>query len=226
MVTRPARPCNNAVAANLTPLTPLQPHVLILPGWQNSGAAHWQSRWEALHGYTRVQQHDWDRPLRGDWIARLEDEVLAHCKASKMLSNSELSAPKNIGQNATFPYKNKVVLVAHSLGCIQVAAWAALSRNTYVVHAALLVAPGDVERADVRPLLPSWAPIVRTPLPFRSLLVGSRNDPFCSLARAQQLAHDWGSRFVDYGERGHINADSALGDWGEGHAWLHDLARA
>ena len=40
--------------------------VLTLPGWQSSGPAHWQSRWEALHGYVRVEQHDWMRPLRGD----------------------------------------------------------------------------------------------------------------------------------------------------------------
>ena len=49
--------------------------VLILPGWQNSGPDHWQSRWEALYGYQRVQQHDWMRPLRGDWSARLEETV-------------------------------------------------------------------------------------------------------------------------------------------------------
>ncbi|WP_204314112.1 alpha/beta hydrolase, partial [Klebsiella aerogenes] len=24
--------------------------VLLLPGWQNSGPDHWQSRWERLHG--------------------------------------------------------------------------------------------------------------------------------------------------------------------------------
>ncbi len=46
--------------------------VLVLPGWHNSGPAHWQSRWEAAHGYTRVQQHDWERPLRGDWQMQLE----------------------------------------------------------------------------------------------------------------------------------------------------------
>ncbi|MBA4060613.1 MAG: alpha/beta hydrolase, partial [Verminephrobacter sp.] len=47
-------------------------NTLLLPGWQNSGPDHWQSRWEALHGYHRVEQHDWMRPLRGDWSARLE----------------------------------------------------------------------------------------------------------------------------------------------------------
>ena len=51
-------------------------NVLILPGWQNSGPEHWQSRWEALHGYRRVDQHDWMTPRRGDWIARLEDVIL------------------------------------------------------------------------------------------------------------------------------------------------------
>ena len=51
--------------------------VLILPGWLNSEAAHWQSRWENAHGYARVQQHDWLRPLRGDWTVQLEEAVLA-----------------------------------------------------------------------------------------------------------------------------------------------------
>ena len=49
--------------------------VLLLPGWQNSGPGHWQTEWERLHGYQRVQQHDWMRPLRGDWTARLEEVV-------------------------------------------------------------------------------------------------------------------------------------------------------
>jgi len=52
------------------------PVVLLLPGWQNSGPAHWQSRWEQCYGDLRVEQHDWMYPLRGDWIARLEEVVL------------------------------------------------------------------------------------------------------------------------------------------------------
>ena len=76
--------------------------VLILPGWQNSGPLHWQSRWEAAHGFQRVEQHDWQRPLRGDWTARLEDVLLS------------LDEP--------------AVLVAHSLGCLAVAWWAQLEQ--------------------------------------------------------------------------------------------------
>lgn len=171
--------------------------VLILPGWQNSGAAHWQSRWEALYGYERVDQHDWMRPLRGDWIARLEDVLLSQ------------SGPS--------------VLVAHSLGCMLIAAWASHSRNTHLVKAALLVAPGDPERDELRPVLTSWAPVPMQALPFPSVLLGSHNDPYCSLERAQAFAGAWGSRFLDYGHGGHLNAESGLGDWPQGHEILTQL---
>lgn len=174
------------------------PHtVLILPGWQNSGPTHWQSRWEALHGFTRVQQHDWMQPLRGDWMVQLEEAVLA--------------AP------------HPVILAAHSLGCMLTAAWAAHSQNTHRVAAALLVAPGDPERDELRAVLKSWSPIVLQRLPFPSVLLGSQDDPYCSFERAQRFAQSWGSRFIDYGHRGHINADSNLGDWPEGLALLEQL---
>lgn len=174
-------------------------NILILPGWQNSGPAHWQSRWEKAHGYRRVEQHDWMNPQRGDWMARLEDVVLG----------------------ADGP----VVLVAHSLGCILTAAWAAHSRNTARVRGALLVAPGDAERDDLRDQLPSWSPIVRQSLPFPARLVGSHDDPYCRFDRAQGFAADWGARFTDLGNAGHINADSGLGDWPEGHAWLQEFTK-
>ena len=176
----------------------MKPHnVLILPGWQGSGPQHWQSLWQAQQGFQRVDQHDWLRPLRGDWIARLEDVVLS----------------------ANEP----VVLVAHSLGCMLVAAWASHSRNTHRVKAALLVAPGDVEREALRPVLTSWSPIALQPLPFKSTLVASQDDPYCSFERAQGFAAAWGSTLIDAGAVGHINADSGLGDWPQGRALLNEL---
>lgn len=168
--------------------------VLILPGWQNSGVEHWQSRWVRTHGYTRVEQHDWLRPLRGDWIARLEDVLLA-CE-------------------------EPAVLVAHSLGCIHVAAWAAHSNNTHRVKAALLVAPPDTERGDLRQILPGWSPVALQALPFHSLVFASRDDPFCSLQRAHQFATAWGAEFFEQAEGGHLNAESGLGDWPHAHAEL------
>ena len=173
------------------------PKVFLLPGWQNSGPDHWQSHWESLYGYERVEQHDWTRPLRGDWITRLEEVVL----------------------DSTAP----VLLVAHSMGCLLVAAWSAHSRNTHRVNAALMVAPGDAEREELRPILTSWSPIPLQRLPFKSVLVGSRNDPYCSEERARQFASAWGSDYVDYGSHGHINAESGLGHWPDGHALLRQL---
>jgi len=171
--------------------------VLLLPGWQNTGPDHWQSRWETRYGYTRVQQHDWMRPLRGDWMAQLEEAVLSHSQPC--------------------------VLVAHSLGCLLVASWAAHSRNTAKVRGALLVEPGDAEREELRPMLASWAPVTMQALPFNSLLFASHNDPYCSLERASAMAAAWGARCIDYGMAGHINADSGLGDWPDGHAHLMQL---
>ena len=173
-------------------------HVLILPGWQGSGPDHWQSRWERAHGYQRVEQHDWQRPLRGDWMARLED-VLLSC-----------SEP--------------AVLVAHSLGCITVAAWASHSKNLGRVKAALLVAPPDIARDDIGQMLPGWSAVPLQKLPFKTILLASGNDAFCSLQRAQAMASAWGSEFQDVGKRGHLNAESGLGDWPEAHAALARLA--
>lgn len=170
--------------------------VLILPGWQNSSPDHWQSRWERRYGYQRVAQHDWQRPLRGDWIARLED-VLLGCP-------------------------EPAVLVAHSLGCLAVAAWAAHSQNTHLVKAALLVAPPDTARADIGQMLPGWV-VPLQKLPFKTVVFASSNDPFCSIEQAQRLASAWGAMLTDIGARGHVNADSGLGDWLEAHTQLQQL---
>lgn len=175
------------------------PTVLILPGWQGSGPGHWQMHWARLYGYAVVEQNDWLHPLRGDWLARLDETVI--------------DAP------------GPVVLVAHSLGCLLVAAWASVSRHTARVRGALLVAPGDTEAPELQDRLPGWSPIVRQALPFRSLLVGSQNDPYCTAARAQALAHDWAARWVDLGAAGHINADSSLGDWPQGQSLLQTLLK-
>lgn len=171
--------------------------VLLLPGWQNSGPGHWQTLWEARHHYRRVEQHDWLQPRRGDWMARL-DEVIA---------DSDESA----------------VLVAHSLGCVLAAAWAAHSRHTSRVKGALLVALPDVEREDLRHTLPGWAPVPRQRLPFRAVQVASTDDPYCDIARAREFAMIWGTQFIDYGACGHLNADSGLASWPEGHVLLQDL---
>lgn len=171
--------------------------VLTLPGWQGSSPAHWQSRWEGLHGHKRVEQHDWLRPRRGDWMARLDEVVIGE--------------------------PGPLLLVAHSLGCHLVASWAAHSRHTAKVLAALLVAPPDLERDDMPPQLRAWRPVARTRLPFRATVVASSDDAFCADPRAAAMARDWGAGLVNVGRQGHINSDSGLGDWPDGLALLHQL---
>ncbi len=172
--------------------------VLLLPGWQDSGMTHWQSRWEALHGFRRVQQDDWLWPRRGDWLARLDEVLLED--------------------------ETPAVLVAHSLGCQAVAAWAAHSRLTPRVCAALLVAPPDIERDNAPPQVQRWAPIVRQRLPFASMVVASSDDPNCDVARAAGMAADWGSQWLLLGAHGHLNGESGLGDWDDGLALLRAMS--
>lgn len=186
-----------SVSVSTFPLSDLR--VLLLPGWLNSDPAHWQSRWEGLHSDQRVEQTDWQWPKRGDWMARLEEVLL------------ESDTP--------------AVLVAHSLGCQLVAAWASHSRHTQRVAAALLVGLPDIERPDMPPQLTTWRPIARKRLPFASMAVVSSNDPYCSAERAAEMAADWGSELMSMGPRGHLNGESGLGDWPEGRAMLHALVR-
>lgn len=173
--------------------------ILLLPGWQDAGPAHWQSRWEQLQGHRRVQQHDWWWPRRGDWMMQLEEAL------------------GNAGPPA--------VLVAHGLACHLVAAWAAHSQNTRRVAAALLVAPPDIERADMPPQVQAWAPIQGRPLPFASTAVLSADNPCCTPQRGLVIAADWGSEVIPLGRAGSLDADSGLGDWSEGLAMLQALLR-
>ncbi|GAA0682994.1 alpha/beta hydrolase [Kitasatospora atroaurantiaca] len=172
------------------------PTILVLPGYENSGPEHWQSRWEQeTPAFQRVEQADWDNPLVGDWVETLDKAV------------TDRPGP--------------VVLVAHSLGCITVAHWAA-SHPGREVRGALLVAPADIDTADV-PELVNFRPIPLQPLPFPSIVVASSDDPWCSPARSRLLADSWGSRFVDVGPYGHLNSASGLGSWPEGRALLAEL---
>lgn len=177
-----------------------------LPGWQSSGPAHWQTLWEAELGACRVEQADWIWPRRGDWMARLDEVLLDACEAD--------------GKDGK---DGKAILIAHSLGCQLVAAWAEHSQHTNLVHAALLVAPPDVERDDMAPNLFNWRPIRRSRLPFHALAIMSDDDPYGAPERVARMAADWGAELLDIGAHGHINDHSGLGDWPQGQALLQTL---
>jgi predicted alpha/beta hydrolase family esterase len=164
--------------------------ILFVPGYTNSGPEHWQTRWQSrLSTAHRVEQDEWSKPVREDWIEKLVNAVNA----------------------STRP----VVLVGHSLGVAT--AIHAVSRFTAPVAGAFFVAPPEVENPAIRPKhLMTFGPYPREPLPFPSVTIASRNDPFSSFDKAEDIAGAWGSLFVDAGEAGHLNAESGHGPWPEG----------
>ena len=168
--------------------------VLILSGLWNSGPKHWQTHWEARYpDWRRVEHRDWNDPVRDDWVAEL-DAAVATCQG----------AP---------------VLVAHSLGCMLAAHWAG-SSSPLRAAGAFLVAPSDVEAASYPIDANGFAPVPMARLPFPSLVLASTNDEFVTRERALAFAEAWGSRYVEIGAAGHVNADAGYGDWPEGERLL------
>jgi predicted alpha/beta hydrolase family esterase len=157
------------------------PPILIVPGLYNSGPDHWQSHWEReVPGAERVDQQTGSAPLLGDWTISLAEAVRQRPGA---------------------------ILVAHSLGCALVAHFAQVTGGRGV-GGAMLVAPADVNReGPAGRLLVGFSPIPRQRLPFPSLVVASRDDPYVEIERAEAFARGWGSEFVDLGRAGHINVD-------------------
>lgn len=165
--------------------------VLLIPGIGNSGPAHWQSLWEARYPQAvRVQQRNWDHPVCAEWA-----EVLDHA----------------IRQCAQPP-----IVVAHSLGCLVVARWAAYFPSP--IHAALLVAVPDPAAASFPAQATGFLPVPTTLAGRQLSLVSSSNDPFSSPAYTQECVTAWGAEHICLGARGHLNADSGLADWPEGWA--------
>lgn len=170
--------------------------VLVVPGLNNSGPQHWQSRWQRLYpGFERVEQEHWDVPALALWSRRLLEVLRA-------------------------PSTRPVLLVAHSFGCLTTVHSALTTEPLLeeLVAGALLVAPADPEKFGVSAEL-------RSSLPFPALLVGSQNDPWMAAGRALMWAKVWGAEYVDAGPLGHINAESDLGDWLYGQSLLQRLVQ-
>lgn len=180
--------------------TTQSPLLLLVPGLDGSGPGHWQTRWaNEMDNAQMVDLGLWAQPHRNTWINRLN---LAVHRAGR-----------------------PVVLVAHSLGCMLTAWWAKFEQPGWStpVIGAMLVAPPEVDFFPRDERLSNFAPAPSDPLPFPSLVVASRNDPWIGFSTAKLLARQWGSRFADAGEAGHINADSGLGSWEDGKRLLSQL---
>lgn len=182
-------------ARHLRDMKASEADILFIPGYGDSAADHWQSRWQAkLSTARRVAQSSWNDPVREEWTGAIAGAIDAARKP--------------------------VVLVAHSLGIS--AALHALADSRGKVAGAFLVAPPDLVEPGrlpsglARDSLRAFGPYPREPLPFPSITVASRDDPYGTFDHAGDIANAWGSFLVDAGNSGHINVDSGHGPWPEG----------
>jgi uncharacterized protein len=169
------------------------PTILIVPGWRDSGPGHWQSLWAQSLVGAVRVQQD-------NWISPVRNAWVSRIEELVMAQEEQ------------------VVLVAHSLGCI--ASTHLPPEATARIAGALLVAPADPER---RAQLIDFAPVPYQPLPYRSVVVASANDPYCPVRTAGAYARSWGSEFVRLQNAGHINIESGFGEWPLGLALLQSL---
>lgn len=179
---------------------------LVVPGLRDHAAQHWQTLLAAsdpaIRSVPPMGREDLDCARRVEAIERAVRSI-----------------------------EGPVLIVAHSGGCIMVAHWARQTRCQ--VHAALLVTPPDFE-TPMPPGYPTlaqldaggWLPVPRTPLPFRSIVAASHNDPLGTYERVGLLARDWGSELADLGEVGHLNPASGYGAWPQALDFIERLSAA
>jgi predicted alpha/beta hydrolase family esterase len=86
----------------------------------------------------------------------------------------------------------------------------------WVKGAFLVAAPSEEGLANVAEADPGFCPFPRAKLPFASVLVASRDDPYSEFAQSEALARDWGAKLLDARAAGHINAESGHRPWPEG----------
>jgi len=112
-----------------------------------------------------------------------------------------------------------IVLVGYSIGAHAIA-HAAPDLPAGLVKGAMLVAPPS--EAALRAIAaqtetaPDFLPLAREKLPFPSLFVASRDDPYAPFEASEELAAQWGAKFLDAGTAGHIGDESGHGPWPEG----------
>lgn len=177
---------------------------LFVPGWGGSGPDHWQTRWQSqMRGARRVEMPDWFAPDRARWIAALDRAVATIIRDTGA----------------------RPLVIAHSLGCIAVAAWAEVQPVPRLAGA-LLVAPSDIERADAAAVLRDFGPVPLARLGAPAQVVVSDCDPYVEVERARGFAEAWGASFTIVPGAGHINVASGHGDWPGGLELLRQLAVA
>lgn len=177
---------------------------VIIPGIDGSDAGHWQSSWEADWGghAVRIAPASWSEPSWEDW-----QEAIGFAVAQCVTTTSTTS---------TSAEEERLVLVAHSLGCLAAAAW--LQAHPGVAVGFLVAVPDPAG-----PRFPAAAAgfgVAPGRLEAPAVVVASADDPYASPTVSRRIAEQWGATWVDAGALGHISTGSALGAWPQGRELL------
>jgi hypothetical protein len=171
--------------------------IYTVPGLNNSSSSHWQTQWENKNNsIKRIQQDNWSNPDRISWTKRLSDTIDPNKAA-------------------------ETILIGHSVGCSTIVHWYMQSNLT--LKGALLVAPSDVDQKDYPKYITGFSPMPLKLLPFPTIVVASSNDHVVSLDRARFFSQQWGSKFIQIENAGHIEEKSGFGPWEEGLKLLEEL---
>ncbi|MGC7101835.1 RBBP9/YdeN family alpha/beta hydrolase [Amycolatopsis lurida] len=174
---------------------------VIIPGIDGSDERHWQSLWETQWGASavRIAPASWSTPDLPDWVAAVQ-----------------------AAYDITSRRDSQVALVAHSLGCWAAAHWLDQVRPDRV--AAFLVAPPNPQGpAFPRQAASTFLGLSARPLPCRSVMVASDDDPYCDPATSASFAHEWQAQAHLLRSHGHVNSGSGLGEWQAGRELLRML---
>jgi len=162
----------------------------IVPGLGGSGPDHWQTYFEKTGtNFQRIIQQNWDAPDINNWVATIEEALTGYDPET-------------------------VILVGHSLGCSTIAQWA--SHSGKKIKGALLVAPPDIEFFQEKSKVTLFNRLPTDKINFPTIVVASTNDHWSGIEKAEFYASQWGSKFINIGEAGHINDVSGYGNWEEG----------
>jgi predicted alpha/beta hydrolase family esterase len=169
-------------------------NVLLFPGLETPD---WMQHWTALNpDFTLLYPLDEvQEDSREEWVEFLDD-CIREC-------------PK------------PPIVVAHSLAVSTLVWWA--REFGLPLKAALLVGALDHDSPTAPQGITGFVPLPLEQLNFPSVLVGSRNDPFCAFERAGQFAAAWGSQFIDGGYCGHWRQEDNIADWSSGKFILDQL---
>lgn len=164
-------------------------HLLTVPGINNSGPEHWQTRWEGIPGRVtrRFAPSSWDEPEAADWVAAVERDLA------------------DLGSDT--------IAVAHSMGCLAAAHVAA---TTGGFRGVVLVAPPDVDDPNFPADARGFDKVQPAPLRVPGLLLTSSNDFYGTPEAHRRLAAAWDVPHLELGALGHINSESGLGTWDDG----------